>query len=131
MDSGELTELIMNKLKSLKLLKDLEEHVQDSIGIIIEETIDHNLAKVTPRRIHLQPTIRLERCELHIKGGPPHGQKSQFKFHMMSLGDVLVVEEDIELIVHQQFNYYIQNYKPNWAFAKSKKNGEVRFKRIF
>lgn len=132
MESNELSGEIMTKLKSLKLLDNLESHVQNSIGIIIEETIDHNIAKARPRKINLNPTIHFDRCELDVKGGTSNGRKSKYKFHLMDVGDVLRVDDKHQLWVHQALNYFISRYKPTWGYVKSKDEytSEVSFKRV-
>jgi hypothetical protein len=130
MTSTVITNKIMDKLKNLKLLDGIEEHTQDSIAIIMEELIDINIEKITPRPQNFYQNIKLEGDgRFMVRGGRTVGRNQRFKIHLLDVGDRVIVEKKDDLHAHQQFNYYIETHQPNWTFSKERRDDEVIYTR--
>lgn len=128
-----VTDKIMSKLIALKLLGPIEGHTQESIRIIIEETIDSDFNILRPRTTNIHPTIQLDDSNrLKVRGdGGFTGKKSKYKIHLMEVGDEIIVDEKYQLSVHVGFNHHIKCHEPEWGYTKTDDGrGEFRFKRI-
>lgn len=125
--SFDMTQKLMKKLSKLKLLGSLDEHVRDTISIIIEETLDGDFEKLTPRAHNV--SIVMDK-DIKIKTPSIPGRLSKFKIHLLEVGDTITVDKRYNMPVHQQFNYHIEKYQPSWGYKKSKEGDMVMFTRV-